>query len=154
MASPNPIDYFAIKHTVSLYCIALDSKDFGLLEQVFAEDVDAKYPFATMKGVRDVADTIQKRLAPIASQHALTTQTISIAADGKTAEAMTYFTGIHFGQGKWKGNEVTAWGRYVDTLVLFEGKESLPGASGRWLISRREVEFMGRLGEERVMEGE
>ncbi|RYO77889.1 hypothetical protein DL766_006310 [Monosporascus sp. MC13-8B] len=154
MASPNPIDYFAIKNTLSLYCIALDTKDFRLLEQVFAEDVDAKYPFAAMKGVRDVADAIQKRLAPIASQHALTTQTISIAADGKTAEAVTYFTGIHFGQGKWKGKEVTAWGRYVDTLVLFEGKGSLPGASGRWLISRREVVFMGCLGEERVMEGE
>ncbi|RYP11289.1 hypothetical protein DL764_000107 [Monosporascus ibericus] len=154
MASPNPIDYFAIKNTLSLYCIALDTKDFRLMEQVFTEDVDAKYPFAALKGMQHVADTIQKRLAPITSQHALTTQTVSIAADGRTADAVTYFTGIHFGQGKWKGKEVTAWGKYVDTLTLFEGKESLPGASGQWLISRRQVMFMGRLGEERVMEGE
>ena len=94
------------------------------------------------------------RLAPIRSQHALTTQTITVSPDGKGAEAVSYFTGIHFGQGKWEGKEVTAWGKYTDTLVLVQGKESLPGASGQWLINRRVVTFMGRLGEERVMEGE
>lgn len=95
-----------------------------------------------------------KRLTPVVTQHALTTQTISISADGKSADAVTYFTGIHFGQGKWEGSEITAWGKYVDTLTLVEGMESLPGASGQWLISDRYVEFMGRRGEERVMEGE
>lgn len=80
-----------------------------------------------------------------------------IAADGKSAEAVTYFTGIHFGQGKWKGKEVTAWGMYSDQLVLVGGAEGegvLPGASGKWLVSRRVVDFMGRLGEEGVMDGE
>lgn len=77
-----------------------------------------------------------------------------MAADGKSAVATTYFTGIHFGKGKWEGKEVTAWGKYLDTLTLFEGKEGLPGASGQWLVSKREVVFMGRLGEEGVMDGE
>ena len=60
------------------------------------------------------------------------------------------------GKGKWKGKEVTAWGRYVDKLVLTSGKGDggVPGSSGKWLISRRETVFMGRLGEEGVMEGE
>ena len=97
-------------------------------------------------------------MTPITSQHALTTQQVEIAEDGKSAHATTYFTGIHFGKGKWEGKEVTAWGKYVDTLTLIEGegegKASLPGASGQWLISRREVSFMGRLGEEGVMDGE
>lgn len=93
-------------------------------------------------------------MAPITSQHALTTQTIEIAEDGKNAKATTYFTGIHFGQGKWKGQQVTAWGKYNDTLVLTDDKDGLPGASGKWLISKREVEFMGRMGEEGVMDGE
>lgn len=76
-----------------------------------------------------------------------------IAADGKTAKVTSYFTGIHFGQGKWDGKEVTAWGRYIDDLVLVDG-QSVPGASGQWLISAREVQFIKRLGEERVLEGE
>lgn len=101
-----------------------------------------------------LTDENTDRLAPVVTQHALTTQSISISTDGRSAEAVTYFTGIHFGQGKWEGKEITAWGKYVDVLILIEAKESLPGASGQWLIRRREVEFMGRLGEERVMEGE
>ncbi|KAF2719497.1 hypothetical protein K431DRAFT_251055 [Polychaeton citri CBS 116435] len=155
--SPNPLDYFAIQNTISRYCIALDTKDFELLKQVFIDDVDTQYPFGgNIVGVESVAAAIKKRLTPITSQHALTTQQITIAADGETAEAVTYFTGIHFGQGKWKGKEVTAWGKYVDKLVLVgDGKDAvLPGASGRWRISRRVVDFMGRLGEEGVMDGE
>lgn len=91
----------------------------------------------------------------------------------------TYFTGVHFGKGKWEGascytsislsrhlltniahccigQEVTAWGKYVDTLTLFpDGQQNvLPGSSGQWLISKREVGFMKRLGEEGVMDGE
>jgi hypothetical protein len=81
---------------------------------------------------------------------------IIIAPPGRTAEVTTYFTGIHFGQGKWQGQQVTAWGKYSDKLVC-QGHAitaALAGASGTWLIERREVSFMGRLGEEGVMEGE
>jgi len=155
MAPPNPMDYFAIRNTISRYCIALDSKDFDLLHHVFAADVDAVYPFGgQVKGAQKIADAIQKRLSPVTTQHALTTQHIEIDEDGKNAKATTYFTGIHFGTGKWEGKEVTAWGKYVDTLTLSEGKGGLPGASGLWLISRREVSFTKRLGEEGVMDGE
>ncbi|KAI7219059.1 hypothetical protein KC333_g3214 [Hortaea werneckii] len=154
--APNPLDYITIQNTLSRYCIALDTKDFNLLKQVFTEDCDTVYPFGgQIKGVQKVADAIQNRLKPITSQHALTTQHIEIAADGKTASATTYFTGIHFGQGKWKGQEVTAWGKYMDQLVLLEGQSGgVPGSSGQWLVSKREVAFMGRLGEEGVMDGE
>ena len=89
------------------------------------------------------------------TQHALTTQHISIDEDGKHAYATTYFTGIHFGQIKWQGQQVTAWGKYDDRLVCLPGSQpSLSGASGQWLIAGREVSFMGRLGEEGVMEGD
>lgn len=88
------------------------------------------------------------------TQHALTTQTINIDNDGKSAKATTYFTGVHLGQGRWKGQMVTAYGKYTDELVCVPEVASLAGASGQWLIKRREVEFMGRVGEEGVMTGE
>jgi hypothetical protein len=92
-------------------------------------------------------------LTPVTTQHALTTQHIEIIEDGKHAKATTYFTGIHFGQGKWKGQQVTAWGKYLDDLVCVEDlNSSLAGSSGHWKIEKREVTFMGRLGEEGVME--
>ncbi|CAK4033252.1 Hypothetical predicted protein [Lecanosticta acicola] len=155
MSGHSPLDYQAIRNTLARYCIALDTKDFTLLHQVFTQDVDADYPFSKHNSVESLATAIENRLKPITSQHALTTQMISIAEDGKTASATTYFNGIHFGQGKWKGKEVTAWGKYVDELVLTgEKDEAVPGASGRWLVSKRTVGFMGRLGEEGVMTGE
>ncbi|OQO05533.1 hypothetical protein B0A48_09303 [Cryoendolithus antarcticus] len=153
-------DYEAIRNTLSRYCIALDTKNFSLLERVFTSDVIAKYPFGpALEGVPAIQAKISDRevLRHITSQHALTTQTIEIAADGRTAESTTYFTGIHFGQGKWKGQQVTAWGRYVDHFVkseASEGQDIPPGATGRWLIAKRETVFMGRLGEEGVMDGE
>ncbi|KXT01613.1 hypothetical protein AC578_8015 [Pseudocercospora eumusae] len=154
MTQPNPLDYVAIQNTISTYCIALDTKDFALLRKVFTGDVDTIYPFAEMKGVQVVAERIEKRLAAITSQHALTTQTIEVSEDGKTATATTYFTGIHFGKGKWQGQQVTAWGRYDDELVVTDAKASVPGASGHWMICKRSVTFQGRMGEEGVMDGE
>ncbi|KAK8030043.1 hypothetical protein PG993_011334 [Apiospora rasikravindrae] len=88
------------------------------------------------------------RLKNIPTQHALTTQMVEIQPDGVTAKATTYFTGVHFGRGKWQGQHLTSWGSYVDTLVRDDGKP------GNWLISKRTVLFTERLGEERVMEGE
>lgn len=107
------------------------------------------------------------------TQHALTTQHIIVndnpqVSDSLTACVTTYFTGVHLGQGRWAGQQVTAYGKYVDELVCLpadpaqaavgekEGVivDHVPGASGRWRIRRREVLFMGRVGEEGVMTGE
>ena len=145
----------------------------------------AVYPFGGKRtGVQDIKDAINKRyrkiansplpvetminnfrsahrLSPVKTQHAITTQHITIHGDGKSADVVSYFTGKHFGQGKWAGQEVTAWGQYKDTLQLEipglrsqDKNDAIPGADGEWLISRREVGFMGRLGEEGVMDGE
>jgi hypothetical protein len=62
---------------------------------------------------------------------------------------ITYFTGIHFGKGKWEGKEVTAYGRYDDKFI----RTKVDGQT-RWLICERKVSFMKRLGEEGVMDGE
>lgn len=62
MASSNPIDYFAIQNTLARYCIALDTKDFDLFDQVFTTDVDAIYPFRSpMHGAQELAAAIKKR---------------------------------------------------------------------------------------------
>ncbi|KAH9829073.1 SnoaL-like domain, partial [Teratosphaeria destructans] len=157
MSASTPFDYQAIRNTISLYCLALDTKDFALLPQVFTADVEAIYPIRTATGVDALAGAIEKRLSPVSSHHTLGTQIIEIAPDGRAAKARTYFTGVHFGRGRWEGKAVTAWGTYVDDLVLVDGpaaRNVLPGASGQWLIKRRECLWTKRLGEEGVMEGE
>ncbi|OCK76565.1 hypothetical protein K432DRAFT_385357 [Lepidopterella palustris CBS 459.81] len=151
----NPIDYFAIQNVLSRYCIALDTKDFDLLSEVFTPNVDAKYPFpgGDMKGLEAVQSTIRGRLGRIATQHCLTTQVIAFN-DSRSASATTYFTGSHFGQGEYEGQVLTAHGKYVDELICLEGQsEGMPGASGNWMVRKRTVIFMARIGDEAVMGG-
>jgi len=113
----------------------------------------------------NISSSQSKSLHAITSQHALTTQSIAISASGTTAHATTYFSGVHFGQNKWSGQTCTAYGKYIDELVLLpaidntDGAESstsqdrvLAGASGEWRVRKRVVEFMARVGEEGIFE--
>ncbi|KAI4722436.1 hypothetical protein E4T48_01334 [Aureobasidium sp. EXF-10727] len=160
-AQINPHDYNAIRNVISLYCLALDNKDWPLLERVFARDVVARYPFndEPILGVDALSKRIQQRLKPVTTQHALTTQHLLL--DTVSAKATTYFTGVHLGRGKWTGQQVTAYGKYVDELICVSEEEARntkteteAGASGVWKIQSRTVTFFGRVGEEGVMEGE
>lgn len=76
-------------------------------------------------------------------------------ADSKTANAVTYFIGCHFGQGPHEGKVLQAYGRYVDELILLDAKEGdfegVPGASGVWRIKKRTVGFTARIGDENIM---
>lgn len=62
MSQVNPLDVLAIRNVISLYCEALDTKDFALLEKVFVQDVSADYPFnSELQGVKAVGKAIQNR---------------------------------------------------------------------------------------------
>lgn len=95
------------------------------------------------------------RLGPIRTHHNLTTQTIVFNSGGKTAHAVTYFQGAHFGQGPHEGKLLCAYGKYLDDLVLLDAEddkcEGVPGAGGIWRIQRRKVSFTQRIGDEEIM---
>lgn len=62
MAIVNQFDHLAIKNVLSRYCQALDSKDFSLLESVFATNVVANYPFnPDMQGIEVIQNAIKNR---------------------------------------------------------------------------------------------
>ncbi|KAF2155864.1 hypothetical protein K461DRAFT_274902 [Myriangium duriaei CBS 260.36] len=163
---PDFLSYLAIKNVLSLYCVALDTKDFSLLHEVFTQDVEAIYPFASMFGVEEIIYRISRRLAPTTSQHALTTQHINFPPSTSTkqkrksgskgptsASVMTYFTATHFGKGQWTGKTLTTYGKYIDELVMVgddDDQEDELGV-GHWRIRRREVRFMSRVGDERIV---
>ncbi|KAF9692252.1 hypothetical protein EKO04_009550 [Ascochyta lentis] len=156
MSKVNPLDVLAIKNVISRYCEALDAKDFALLDKVFAQDVIADYPFnSDLQGVEAVAKAIRNRLGPVRTHHNLTTQRIVFDETGKTARAVTYFQGAHFGQGPHEGKLLCAYGRYIDDLVLQGASnddcEGVPGASGIWRIKKRKVAFTQRIGDEKIM---
>ena len=65
-AQRRPFDYVEIQNTIARYCVALDTKDFNLLKDVFTADVSGNYPFNNgLKGVAAVSKAIQKRYVPV-----------------------------------------------------------------------------------------
>ncbi|CAN9092401.1 hypothetical protein CC77DRAFT_1019783 [Alternaria alternata] len=156
MSDINPLDVLAIKNVVSRYCQALDLKDFDLLGKVFVPDVEASYPFnEAIQSLDELKDAIKNRLGPIRTHHNLTTQTITFRSDAQTARVVTYFQGVHFGQGPHEGKMLCAYGKYVDDMVMLETKQSdfdgVRGASGIWRIKDRTVTFTQRIGDEKIM---
>jgi len=59
---PDFLDYLAIQNVLSLYCVAVDSKSYNLLEEVFTDDVVAEYEFSSLRGVDEVVRSIASRL--------------------------------------------------------------------------------------------
>ncbi|KAF2740476.1 hypothetical protein EJ04DRAFT_508001 [Polyplosphaeria fusca] len=152
----NPLDELAIRNTLSRYCEALDMKMFDLLDKVFLPDVVASYPFnPDLKGVDQIRTAIINRLGPIKTHHNLTTSTIVFSQDAHSATAITYFQGVHLGQGPHAGKTLTAYGKYQDELACLEASdgdlEGVNGASGVWRIKSRTVAFSGRIGDEAIM---
>lgn len=80
-------------------------------------------------------------LAPVTTQHALTTQLISFKSD-TVANATTYYTASHFGQGEAEGQVLYAYGKYLDTLIKVSNASS-SGKDAVWRISTRELVYMG-----------
>lgn len=76
-------------------------------------------------------------LAPVDSQHVLSTTVIDIHIDGATANSTTYFSTNQFGRGDYEGEVYHSYGKYLDELVRFPS----PRAEGRWEGSWRGVEW-------------
>lgn len=100
---------------------------------------------------RPLTQLVPYSLGSIATHHSLTTQHISIDADGAHASAATHFIGAHFGRGEHDGKVLTAYGRYLDRLVCV-GEAAQGEVYRRWRIERRDVEFVKRIGDENIME--
>jgi hypothetical protein len=69
MSAISALDHLAIQNVISLYCEALDSKDFTLLNRVFSPDVIADYPFnSDLQGVDAISKAVRNRYAVISSR--------------------------------------------------------------------------------------
>ena len=75
--------FSAISNTLSRYALAIDLKNFNQLSEVFTQDVVANYsaPLGVLRGLSAVQVTLEASLAPVTSQHSLTTQTLELQGD-------------------------------------------------------------------------
>lgn len=145
-------DFLSIQNTLARYSLPIDTKDFRSLDQVFTSDVYANYSLlGVQKGLAKLSATIEQSLSSAESQHALTTQVLTLYPDGNTttASAMTYFSIILFGRGVYEGETARLYGRYEDQLVKIgtEARDERdcdgPGRPEEWRIRVRQIILMG-----------
>jgi len=132
----------AIKNTISLYCVALDTQSFHLLNDCFSTDIKADYAAVSpqnpkIEGLEDFIERIKVILDGKITQHALSTQMLDFESDGKESwecKAVTYFTANTFVMANRDGQKVdhvSVFGMYRDRLVEEE--------PGKWKIVERTV---------------
>lgn len=141
MTLASPSDHESIRNTIALYCIALDQKDWKLLEETFTPDAKFEYPepLGCFQGVSALQEKVASKIDNLLTQHALTTQRITLVSD-KSALAVTYVTGSHFGTGVNEHKGFTILASYEDELV----KDEFDGIQG-WRIISRKVIGQGRV---------
>ena len=101
LTAQNPALDLQIRNTLSHYPLAVDGKDFPAFSLVFTQDVVANYsaPLGVLTGLASLISTVEASLAPVRTQHALSTEVIEILEGGVAARSLTYFTATHFGVG-------------------------------------------------------
>ncbi|MFA7555793.1 MAG: nuclear transport factor 2 family protein [Spongiibacteraceae bacterium] len=128
----------AIEAVLFDYATVLDNKDYASLANIFTKDAQVEYV-----GIDKCVgpDQIQALVSTILDKCAATQHIISnviINVKGETAEASCYLQGVHVGIGDHEGEIMTAWGQYIDELIL---------SDGQWLISKRQLRFFGTQGD-------
>lgn len=119
-------DRLAIAETLALYCRGIDRCDPEQLAAAFTPGAVIDYG----DGARPVAEVIPGLMAGLGSMR-LTQHNISntvMRIDGARAKAETNCVALHIIPAPEGDVELVVGGRYLDTLVLHEG---------RWLIAER-----------------
>lgn len=124
------LEKVAIEEVLNRYAIALDSRDWNALDQVFTSDATALYHgpghFQGREAIVGLVRSVLEKCG--ATQHLL--GNVRISLDGEKAEAKCYLQAIHAGKGAYEGKVMTFWGEYRDKLV-----KTVDG----WRISYREL---------------
>lgn len=125
-------DHRAVERVLYDYAIALDTKDWGLLEQTMVpEMVFVPDGFDPLIGYLAVRDVVSSALEGQRSQHYLTNIEIAVHAD--RAIARSSLQAQHIRQGTPGGDTLIVAGVYRDVLAR---------VGGAWKFVRRDLEVL------------
>ena len=123
------------------YTLALDAKDWALLESCFAPDPVFVHPGGRLEGFAAILARTSAALDPLdRTQHLL--GNIDVAVDGDIGRASTYFHAQHVRAGTPGGDLYVIAGRYEDTVVRTDAG---------WRIRERGQSYLWRSGNRAVV---
>ncbi len=111
-----PEDRFAVIETLDRYAVALDARDWVLLERVFTPDAVADFGDHRCTGRDEIRNLVQSMLGGCGpTQHLLGVYRIEISGD--EAVSICSVRAHHMGQGAQAQLEYECFGEYRDRLV-------------------------------------
>ncbi|MCJ1423799.1 hypothetical protein MMC29_001684 [Sticta canariensis] len=127
-----------IRNKISLYTLAIDAKDYGLLEQVFTTDVVVNYNYTglgLLTGVPAVQAFLAEQLQGLVTQHTISTTVVDFGPPGlqHTPNSTAYLVANYLGQRSLTGQTLFFYGIYTDQWV-FE--------AGSWKSKNRILNFL------------
>ncbi|KAL8806733.1 MAG: hypothetical protein Q9182_001131 [Xanthomendoza sp. 2 TL-2023] len=121
-------DITAIQQTLGLFPIAVDTKQFNLLDAVFTPTATGNFTGRSVSvGLPAIKSYFDKGLTDLVSQHNLATLYINMTGPDK-ATAHNWVQDSYFGTGNATEQIYMSWGYHQDDLVK---------SRGRWLIQKR-----------------
>lgn len=122
----------SIQQTLSLFPVAIDSKQYGLLDQVFTPTASVAFtPTEVPSGLSNIQAWLENVLKDLTSHHHLGGLQIN-QTNPCEATAINYLQGSFFGQGPAAGQIFFDFGYYEDQLVKDGG-----AGSNKWLVQSR-----------------
>lgn len=135
MATSPLDDRVAIIDLTIAYCWALDTRDWGALDDVFTPDAHADLGLAA-SGIEAIKRRVSSALGMLDdSQHMVTNH--QVAVDGDRATCRSYFHAQHIRQATPGGPNFIVAGRYEDSLIRTQAG---------WRIADRRLVVMWRDG--------
>lgn len=121
----------AITQALSLYGIAIDTKNFTALSGVFTSDVVALVAPTPINNLAQYESFLASDLAPFKTQHITDNVFVYDIADG-AAKSISYQQAVYFGSGNFTGQIVTYYERFDDVF-------SKNLADGSWKSAKRSI---------------
>ena len=121
---PSAKDELQIRNKLSLYTIALDTKSFTLLDQVFTPDVVIDYralDASILYGLPVVKTYLVKSLTGFVTQHTLSSTVVEATDQKGNVNSTVYLVANYLGQGNLTGSAAYVYGRYLDAWTKQNG---------------------------------
>ena len=120
-----------IRQKISLYALAIDQKNFGLLSDVFTPNAVANYPNSVVRGLPAIQTFLKAQLADIVTQHTISSTVVDFV-NKRSPNSTSYLVAYYFGQGNLTGQTLSFYGRYLDQWEY---------RGGGWKTKSRELIF-------------
>ncbi|MCJ1460074.1 hypothetical protein MMC28_010453 [Mycoblastus sanguinarius] len=126
-----------IRDQISLYSIALDTKNFALLSEVLTVDTVGNYglppPNTILNGLAENQKVLKATIDGFVMQETISTTVVDFI-DESSPNSTAYLVANYFGQGNLTGQLLSVYGKYEDDWAFEDGS---------WKIKNRTLSFFG-----------